>query len=309
MGNDTYEAYERAVEEQLGRNDTYLDEFEAWLLESGLKEKTIQNHLRNVEFFINDYLQREGASDVEEGCQRVDDFLGYFFIRKCMWSTPSSIRQNAASLKKFYKCMVEKGHVGQRDLDLLLATIKEQMPLWIEDCEKFNDPSYDYFGEESRELFGEESQDYGSPFGLEGIMDSDLFTQAYEAVARSLGLDYLLGEAPDDPDDVDEEELEEEKPFTRQEAIEMLTLALLYLTSNEVPTAGGVREAATSLDAEALRLLCDDGLITLDETGSKATISGVGLAMAQVLLETMSIDYLMDDAAESDSPQSHLRLV
>lgn len=70
----------------------------------------------------------------------IDMFLGYFFIRKCMWSTPSTIRSNAASLKKFYKCMLEIGKIEKEDYDYMCEDIKERMPDWIDDCEQYNDP-------------------------------------------------------------------------------------------------------------------------------------------------------------------------
>jgi hypothetical protein len=36
-------------------------------------------------------------------------FLGYWFIKKAMWAKQSAIKSNAASLKKFYTFMHEKG--------------------------------------------------------------------------------------------------------------------------------------------------------------------------------------------------------
>lgn len=53
--------------------------------------KKIANHVDNVESYINDYLLREDTLEMQEGCgSRIDMFLGYFFIHKCMWSTPAS---------------------------------------------------------------------------------------------------------------------------------------------------------------------------------------------------------------------------
>ena len=39
---------------------------------------------------------REDALTMENGCkdEYLSDFFGYFFIRKCMWSTPDTIRVN-----------------------------------------------------------------------------------------------------------------------------------------------------------------------------------------------------------------------
>ena len=52
---------------------------------------------------------------MEEGVTMLGDFLGDFFIRKCMWSTPATVKTTATSLKKFYKCMAEHGKIEKKD--------------------------------------------------------------------------------------------------------------------------------------------------------------------------------------------------
>lgn len=75
---------------------------------------------------------------MEEGCRRLDDFLGYFFIVKCMWSTPSTARSYAASLKKLYRCMLELGHIGRGSYGELLESIRLGRDEWVEACERYN---------------------------------------------------------------------------------------------------------------------------------------------------------------------------
>lgn len=135
-----YEEYERLCEVRREENESYLNIFEESLMEAGLSDKTINSHLRNVHFYINEYLLREDAEPMMEGCYKVSDFLGYFFIRKCMWSTPVSIKSNAVSLKKFYKCMKDHGHIDAIDYETLTTTIRDEMEIWLEDCEAYNDP-------------------------------------------------------------------------------------------------------------------------------------------------------------------------
>ena len=102
-----YEEYEMQCKQQQEKNNSYLEIFERDLMEAGLTHKTISNHVDNVEFYINDYLLREAPLEMQEGCgSKIDIFLGYFFIHKCMWSTPGT-KKTAASIKKFYKCMNE----------------------------------------------------------------------------------------------------------------------------------------------------------------------------------------------------------
>ena len=123
-------------EEMYMRNEQMLDLFEESI--SHLKPKTIDNHVENVDFFINDYLYDRNGLSFEEGIWYVDSFLGDFFIRKCMWSTPGTIKSTAASIKKFYKCMLDNDRIQQSDYKYLCEEIKEKMPEWQARCEEYN---------------------------------------------------------------------------------------------------------------------------------------------------------------------------
>jgi intergrase/recombinase len=136
-----YERYEKNCKKIRAANERLLNEFEAWLKSSGLSEKTIRNHISNIDFYINEYLLYEDATQAKDGVNAVGMFLGYWFIRKAMWASPSSIRGNAASLKKFYAFMQEKGLIDREDLDGLKLTIKEDMPEWLATLERYDDPS------------------------------------------------------------------------------------------------------------------------------------------------------------------------
>ena len=98
-----YEDYEKACDSIRHENAALLGIFENYLVDKGLSQKTISRHVGNVDFYINDCLLYDDARTIEDGVAMVDDFLGYFFIRKCMWSTPGTIKSTAASIKKFYK--------------------------------------------------------------------------------------------------------------------------------------------------------------------------------------------------------------
>jgi len=137
-----YEEYEQKCNEIRKRNAVYLDEFREDLLKAGLKEKTINRHYWNVNFYINEYLLREEPLEMRCGTDplKIDDFLGNFFIRKCMWSTPNTIKSTATSIKKFYSSMLQRGHIDESDYRELIETIRDNMEYWLEDCEEYNDP-------------------------------------------------------------------------------------------------------------------------------------------------------------------------
>lgn len=130
--------YDKKMDETREKNAFYLEKFEDWLKGKGLSSKTINSHINNVEFYINDFVNYYEFNEMEQGCFMIDDFLGDFFIRKCMWSTPYTTKQNAASIKKFYSCMKELGYIKKESYDFLNEEIKENMEYWIESMDEYN---------------------------------------------------------------------------------------------------------------------------------------------------------------------------
>ncbi len=136
MGSENFEQECKMIREQ---NEKYLKLFERYLIDSGLSKKTVKNHVDNASLYINDFLLWEDAQQMEEGVNHLDYFFSYFFIRKCLWSTPASIKSTAASIKKFYKCMMLNGFIKNEDYDYLCDEIKSGMDEWVEECEEYND--------------------------------------------------------------------------------------------------------------------------------------------------------------------------
>ena len=138
---DDYEKYERDCEKIRKANEKLLDEFEAWLKAAGLSKKTINKHVGNLDFYLNEFLLYDEATEAKDGAGDVGMFLGYWFIRKAMWASQSSIRSNATSLKKFYTFMHEKGLIKKEELTDLKQRIKEEMPEWLATLQRYDDPS------------------------------------------------------------------------------------------------------------------------------------------------------------------------
>ena len=140
MTDKEYEKYERACEKVKKENAKLLADFKQWLSETGLAEKTIGQHVGNVDFYVNEFLLNEDAVPAREGASSVSTFLGYWFIRKAMWASPTSIKQIAASLKKFYTFMQGQGKISADELQDLMKTINEEMPDWLATLERCDDP-------------------------------------------------------------------------------------------------------------------------------------------------------------------------
>lgn len=135
-----YDQYLKECKKIKERNYLLLDLFKDDLIQSGLKDKTISRHLSNVEFYINEFLLYMDAYPMEEGLNMLGDYLGNFYIRKCLWSTPGNIKSTATSIKKFYKSMVDHGKVDKEDYYDLCSLINDSMDIWQMDCAIYNDP-------------------------------------------------------------------------------------------------------------------------------------------------------------------------
>lgn len=138
---DDYNKYEADCKKIRKANEKLLADFESWLRKSKLAKKTIRNHIENIDLYINEYLLYEEAAEAKLGVSRVSMFLGYWFIRKAMWASQAQIKSNAASLKKFYTFLFEKGMIEKDDLDYLKQEIKEEMPGWLATMSRYDDPS------------------------------------------------------------------------------------------------------------------------------------------------------------------------
>ena len=145
MKKEEYLEYKEKVAENERNNQTYLKEFELWLKEKGLSNKTIRNHVSNADFYINDYLNYYDAISMEDGIVEVGIFFSDFFIRKCMWSTGNATKTTAASLKKFYQCMMEKGHIPEEKYKYLCDIIKNELNDWVQSVERYNNIDDDEF--------------------------------------------------------------------------------------------------------------------------------------------------------------------
>jgi len=136
-----YENYERECNSIREENEALLGDFESWILSQGLSRATVKKHCENVDFYINEFLLYESPKHASEGVDEVGMFLGYWFIRKAMWASESSIKSNAASLKKFYDFMMKRGEVEPEAVKDLKERIKEDLPEWVATIRRYDDPS------------------------------------------------------------------------------------------------------------------------------------------------------------------------
>ena len=147
---DFYEQYKQDCERIRKDNEKILNDFENWLSDKDLSNKTINNHYDNVDFYINEFLLYEDAIEASDGVYEIGYFLGYWFIKKAMWASKSSIKSNATSIKKFYEFMLEKGYIDKEDYNELKEEIKNSMQEWLDTMDRYDDPEI----EDMEEVWG-----------------------------------------------------------------------------------------------------------------------------------------------------------
>ncbi len=145
-----YEDFEKECEQIRNENEQLISEFKTWLANKSLAPKTIEKHVANVDFYINTFLLYEEPIPAKEGAVEINMFLGYWFIRKAMWASSATIKENAASIKKFYQFMCDSGKITAEDLSDLKESIKEDMPEWLATLERYDDPDI----EDMEEIWG-----------------------------------------------------------------------------------------------------------------------------------------------------------
>ena len=140
---DRYKDYENNCGQIRQENALLLDGFVALLREQRLAPGTIGKHRENVEFFINEFLLYRDATRPAEGIGEISEFLGDWFIRKAMWSTPRYIKGTATSLYKFYGFLAASDKITLAELAELKGTIAQHLAEWQARCQRYNDVDID----------------------------------------------------------------------------------------------------------------------------------------------------------------------
>ncbi len=133
---NTYDERVRAIR---AYNRPLLESFREWLVQSGLAEKTVKAHVYNIDFFTeylvyyDDPLKKLDEADSFD----IRMFLANWFPRKAMWASPSSVKSNIASFKKFFQWMGETGRVSSETVSDVLTTLKEGRDEFLESVAEF----------------------------------------------------------------------------------------------------------------------------------------------------------------------------
>ena len=119
-------SYDEQVQAINSYNQPILEDFRAWLEQSGLSEKTVENHVDNIHFFTHYLVYYEPLTKLDEADgSDIWMFLTDWFPRKAMWSSVTSVKSNIASFKKFFNWLGETGRISPEVVADVLTTLKE----------------------------------------------------------------------------------------------------------------------------------------------------------------------------------------
>jgi site-specific recombinase XerD len=130
--------YDAQVQAIRAYNQPILDSFRAWLEQSGLVEKTVKNHVENINFFTEYLVYYEPLEKLDEADgSDVWMFLSDWFPRKALWSSVTSVKSYIASFKKFFQWMGETGRVSSETVADVLTPLKEGRDEFLEAVDEF----------------------------------------------------------------------------------------------------------------------------------------------------------------------------
>lgn len=132
--------YDQWVEAMEKANRSVLKEFEKSLIDQSLSDKTIRKHVDNIDLFVNMYQTSYSyCGTMFDGWNDFDDFIGYWFVRKCLWSSVSAIRGLVASLRKFYLFLAKTNYVTEEERAQANLILDDGMEKWIDELHEFDD--------------------------------------------------------------------------------------------------------------------------------------------------------------------------
>jgi hypothetical protein len=125
-------------------NHEYITLFRNDLTASNLSLRTIDHHLENIDLFLNEYLWGWEEAHMAEGTARIDAFFMGFYIDQWFWASPTSVRQTAASIKKFYRSMLNHRKISEKEYQQVEKTIQNRKEEWVKELRRKDEEDEDY---------------------------------------------------------------------------------------------------------------------------------------------------------------------
>ncbi len=108
-----------------------LQTFESYLREYNLSDKEIENHLSNIDLFINDYLLRYEVIAFHNGIHTVGEYLTEWLTENFYGVNKKDIEIYIESFIKFYTHNVNGGYLEKDDMIELYQIINDEVRPWL----------------------------------------------------------------------------------------------------------------------------------------------------------------------------------
>lgn len=128
MNQDNYEKKSKKIRDE---NKKLLEEFVIYLKSLGMKKADAEKQRFNAEFFINEFLLYYDAVEAKNGVERINEFFGVWFPKKAMWADRKSIKENVASIRRFYRFLHSKKLFLETGLLRFESIVDENMEEWL----------------------------------------------------------------------------------------------------------------------------------------------------------------------------------
>lgn len=104
-----------------------------------LSHATLRKHLRNLfDFMFYAYTREEESPVAAFNAATVSRYLGDWYITHCAYSTVNSSKATAAGIKKMAAVLFLYDMISETQYSDLLETIRENLPVWIQRMDNFN---------------------------------------------------------------------------------------------------------------------------------------------------------------------------
>ncbi len=126
------EDVDKMFDNQINENNILLKQFEQHLYSQKLVTKTVKKHVDNIDFFINTFTLHYEIETPQDAWHGIDMYFHEFMPNKTTFGSVNDTKSSIASLKKFYKYLVELKRLSKNDYDEILDMIKNNKDEWFD---------------------------------------------------------------------------------------------------------------------------------------------------------------------------------
>lgn len=129
--------YVNQVNDIITINELYLSMFYNYLVDKGFSYKIINRDIKNIDLYINIYLNIDIPQTMDNGCYCIDDYLGQWILESQKRVSKYLIKSNCISIRKFYRFMLDQKLITKADYKHLILCIKELKNEWLVRCSNY----------------------------------------------------------------------------------------------------------------------------------------------------------------------------